>query len=189
MMMIYNVQIEYIRYIDKPAPSLSPSPPLTLPHFVLCHQVNSWLDPAANPWELAAGAGAGATGAMGAEEDLSSHVTAATDRRLSQLSSSLRNREFHGFETPKIKARGGEGGIDGRDPLGIRDAAIYDGFDGVKTSPAANSHQHASGAVTHRAVLQAAEAAGAAAAGVGHVPADKPWLKRLNALQCSSAAL
>ena len=149
----------------------------------LCRQVNSWLNPASNPWETAAGqdsGGMGARGAKGEEEDLSSHVTAAMGSPL-QLVSSLRNREFHGFETPKTRraagrgARGGEAEADGRDPLGIRDASFYDGFQGANSSPAAGMHQHASGAVTHRAVLQE---------GVEeHVPADKPWLKRLNAMQ------
>ena len=91
----------------------------------------------------------------------------------SRLSSSLKSREFHGFDTPKVK------GAASHEPFGLgeREEILTE----ERERPARASSVH--GAVTHRPVVAVAAATAAVEeAELGVLPDNKPWLKRLNAL-------
>ena len=91
----------------------------------------------------------------------------------SRLSSSLKSREFHGFDTPKVK------GAASHEPFGLREREMRVSQDRERPLRASGVH----GGVTHRPTVAGAEAAAAAEeAELGFVPDDKPWLKRLNAM-------
>ena len=80
------------------------------------------------------------------------------------MSTHMRNREFHGFATPKVKSEKARE-PSSRDPLGIRDSM----FEAEDLSPGSQT----SGAVTHRGDLERSGSAPVWDSSLVPVPANK----------------